>query len=150
MTRFDYRPPRPLAFPGSLPAGPRSALLAEHLPNLRAALAEQRRFRIEQLAALASADLEAGLVAEHARLGSPDTELGEINRTVRNGAALALAEIEAALNRIDNGSYGRCLQCSDRIPLERLEILPMAGCCMPCQREQDDLSSAEGRPASRD
>ncbi|MFO7664338.1 MAG: TraR/DksA C4-type zinc finger protein [Chloroflexota bacterium] len=44
-----------------------------------------------------------------------------------------LQQIEAALARINDGTYGICVQCGDPIQLERLEILPYATTCVRCQ-----------------
>ena len=44
-----------------------------------------------------------------------------------------LAETEAALARLDDGTYGLCVDCSNRISAERLEILPAARHCVACQ-----------------
>ncbi len=45
-----------------------------------------------------------------------------------------LWEVEAALARIKNGSYGFCASCGDRIPLVRLRALPATACCIACSR----------------
>ncbi|MGW0903568.1 TraR/DksA C4-type zinc finger protein [Streptomyces sp. NPDC002853] len=45
-----------------------------------------------------------------------------------------LKEIEAALARVRDGSYGTCPTCAKPIPVERLEILPYTQFCVPCQR----------------
>lgn len=44
-----------------------------------------------------------------------------------------LAAINAALERVANGTYGKCGKCGKDIPLERLEIFPEAGLCVDCQ-----------------
>jgi len=44
----------------------------------------------------------------------------------------ALREVEAALGRIDDGTYGRCMRCSEEIPESRLEAMPMARYCVTC------------------
>lgn len=44
-----------------------------------------------------------------------------------------LEQIEAALARLDDGTYGICLDCGEPIPPERLEILPYATTCVRCQ-----------------
>ena len=41
-------------------------------------------------------------------------------------------EIDAALERIASGSYGRCLHCGEAIPIERLEFRPYADRCVAC------------------
>ena len=50
-------------------------------------------------------------------------------------------EIRAALKRIDQGSYGTCLNCEAGIAARRLDALPWAACCVSCQEaaERDEL-----------
>lgn len=45
-----------------------------------------------------------------------------------------LTEIGAAEDRVSDGSYGTCLGCGGRIPVERLEILPYVRYCVGCQQ----------------
>jgi DnaK suppressor protein len=45
-----------------------------------------------------------------------------------------LAAVEAALGRLDAGTYGRCVRCEEPIAAERLEALPWAAHCIDCQR----------------
>lgn len=45
-----------------------------------------------------------------------------------------LAAIDAALARLDAGTYGRCTGCGGAIAAERLEALPWAALCIECQR----------------
>jgi RNA polymerase-binding transcription factor len=47
---------------------------------------------------------------------------------------LSLEEIDAALVRLDHGSYGICERCGRPIPAERLDILPHTRFCVGCQR----------------
>jgi RNA polymerase-binding transcription factor DksA len=51
----------------------------------------------------------------------------------------ALAEIDAALLRMQDGTYGRCETCKIAIPGERLVAMPTARLCIDCQRH--DASS---------
>ncbi|UCC52776.1 MAG: TraR/DksA C4-type zinc finger protein [Anaerolineaceae bacterium] len=44
-----------------------------------------------------------------------------------------LDQVEAALQAIVEGSYGRCQHCHQPIPLERLQVLPYATMCVSCQ-----------------
>jgi len=48
-----------------------------------------------------------------------------------------LQEIEAALARIDNGSYGSCADCGDEIGQARLKANPAAKRCLPCQEQYE-------------
>lgn len=43
-----------------------------------------------------------------------------------------LDEIDAALGRVADGTYGVCLGCGERIPAARLEARPIASRCMKC------------------
>src|ERR1700730_5539613 len=60
---------------------------------------------------------------------------------VGNAQAL-LKEVQDALKRIDNGTYGRCIVCGKPIPEKRLEALPWAARCVKDeeQLEQRNLS----------
>ncbi|NCF65631.1 MAG: TraR/DksA family transcriptional regulator [Anaerolineaceae bacterium] len=48
-----------------------------------------------------------------------------------------LEQVESALQRLDNGTYGLCSECSELIPTERLEILPYATLCVRCQTQHE-------------
>lgn len=43
-----------------------------------------------------------------------------------------VADIDQALERLDAGTYGRCLACGTAIPTERLEAVPWAALCVAC------------------
>jgi len=55
----------------------------------------------------------------------------------RNLAADLLRQISAALDRIDDGSYGTCLSCGAEIQPQRLEAVPWASHCTRCQETLD-------------
>jgi RNA polymerase-binding protein DksA len=48
-----------------------------------------------------------------------------------------LVEIADALERIDQGTFGRCEECQTAIPRARLEALPYARLCVECARKQE-------------
>jgi RNA polymerase-binding transcription factor DksA len=99
--------------------------LAAQLPELHAALIEQRRFRVDQLAELVTA-------ADHGARR-------EVTEALLAAATAALSDINAALARIQNGRYGSCVQCHEPIAVGRLEILPAAALCMSCQQRAENL-----------
>jgi RNA polymerase-binding transcription factor DksA len=43
-----------------------------------------------------------------------------------------VAEIDQALERLEAGTYGRCVSCGRPIPEERLAAVPWAALCVPC------------------
>ena len=49
----------------------------------------------------------------------------------------ALSRIDHALWRIDEGTYGLCEECGERIPRSRLRVLPFASLCVPCQQREE-------------
>lgn len=49
----------------------------------------------------------------------------------------ALGAIEAALQRIANGSYGQCIDCDITIPPSRLQAAPEASRCIHCQEKAE-------------
>ncbi len=56
-----------------------------------------------------------------------------------------LTEVENALKRIENGTYGKCVVCGQPIPEKRLEAIPWAARCVKDQErlEQRNLSQEE-------
>ena len=54
-----------------------------------------------------------------------------------------LRVIEAARIRMENGSYGDCVNCETEIPYERLLVQPTAERCAPCQ-EMHEKTHADG------
>ena len=45
-------------------------------------------------------------------------------------------QVQSALKRIEDGSYGTCATCGQPIPRERLEALPFAGQCVACKSKE--------------
>jgi DnaK suppressor protein len=52
-------------------------------------------------------------------------------------ASAKLWDAQAALERIEDGSYGICLECDEPISLMRLAAMPSAACCIRCQQSRD-------------
>ncbi len=51
-----------------------------------------------------------------------------------------LEEVEAALRRVEDGSYGVCGSCRNTIPVRRLQALPWARYCVSCAELRQALS----------
>lgn len=58
-------------------------------------------------------------------------ERSQVGALVR-AAQEQLREIDAALDRLTDGSYGQCEVCGDAIPPERLDARPAARTCVAC------------------
>jgi RNA polymerase-binding protein DksA len=50
--------------------------------------------------------------------------------------ARQIASVKRALTRIENGAYGECVRCGDKIAIERLEARPEAALCIECARRE--------------
>jgi RNA polymerase-binding protein DksA len=61
----------------------------------------------------------------------------ELDYTLEENAEHVLSAIDAALTRIEEGTYGICTGCGRPIPEERLEALPWATSCINCQRQRE-------------
>lgn len=48
-----------------------------------------------------------------------------------------LRKIDDALARLDDGSYGKCVQCGQRIGRERIAAVPYAALCIHCARKNE-------------
>ena len=82
---------------------------------------------------------ELGELAE----GGTDNHLGdtatamydrELDESLEEGAKETLVEIDAALQRIEDGTYGTCESCGKPIGAERLSAIPWARLCIDDQR----------------
>jgi RNA polymerase-binding transcription factor len=61
-----------------------------------------------------------------------------------NGDRRLLRDVVAALQKIDDGSFGSCERCGETIGDKRLEALPFARYCIDCQRlvEEEERTTA--------
>jgi len=61
----------------------------------------------------------------------------ELDYTLEENSEHVLADIDAALKRITEGTYGICTNCGEPIAVERLEALPWATLCIDCKRDRE-------------
>lgn len=59
----------------------------------------------------------------------------EMNSQLAQLECRELAQVQRALARLKQGTYGTCELCSAKIPVPRLNALPYATVCIGCQRE---------------
>ncbi len=112
-----------------------SHLAPDEMARLRELLLEELQAQLDQ------ASEQGRTVAEFK--AEPGAALGqfevdwEIAQTVVAWSHEALAEIEGALARMEDGTYGICEQCALSIPFARLEAIPHARYCVSCQGRRD-------------
>lgn len=64
----------------------------------------------------------------------------EVELAVERTEAKLLNEVQAALDRLEQGTFGRCIQCGVPIPQERIDALPYTAYCVKCERIQEQQS----------
>jgi RNA polymerase-binding transcription factor DksA len=105
-------------------------------------LEELNRRRLETLAQVADLRSELEAIVVLSMTETPDDEHDSEGSTIgferaRVSALLAhaehqLADLDAAIVRLQGGTYGRCEQCGQPIGADRLEALPTAATCVTC------------------
>jgi len=110
---------------------PNAGLKPQELAVLRAALLEQRAFRREQLAGIRRS------TGPDEAVGDRRTARAQVRDHLAVAARIVLADVEAALHRIDTGHYGQCRACRGVIELSRLRICPQALYCGECHRVRE-------------
>lgn len=71
---------------------------------------------------------------DHLADSATETYLREVDGGLEENAGHLLEEIEAALERIEEGTYGLCAVCGQAIDPERLDAVPYARLCLEDQR----------------
>ena len=56
---------------------------------------------------------------------------------ISENARRELAEVEEALRRIEEGTYGRCVSCAGPLGLQRIRAIPEARFCLACSGQRD-------------
>jgi len=93
---------------------------------------------IELVEPTAPGSLPIGGPAGGPEAGSPEVTIDEVDQL--------LDEVEAALTRLDDGSYGTCRTCGGPIDDHRLAGLPTAQTCASCDGAAGDVDIAGDDP----
>ena len=110
-------------------------------------LLEEERARVQHAIQHLSDDHDGSIEDETDELATAsDNHMGdmasatldrEIDYTLGENSEQVLTEIDAALKRIEEGTYGICANCGREIPAERLEAYPWASLCIDCKRQAE-------------
>jgi DnaK suppressor protein len=110
----------------------------EAFAEVRKRLEEERTNLLAEMDALAidnqNQDDDYG-VGNHMADDATEVFTRERDLALRNNTQDLLAQVEVALQRLDEGTYGICARCGNAINPERLEALPYATYCITCQSE---------------
>jgi RNA polymerase-binding protein DksA len=61
----------------------------------------------------------------------------EIDYTLEENSEHVLAAIDVALERIEDGTFGKCVSCGREIAEDRLAAIPWATQCIDCKRREE-------------
>lgn len=61
----------------------------------------------------------------------------ELDDSLEDNADELVRDIDQAISRIDEGTYGTCARCGQQIPEERLDAVPYAVLCLSCKRLEE-------------
>lgn len=104
------------------------------LRHYRERLIDERRTLVHQLDQALEAIVEDVHPAGEHEI-APSEGL-DIEMSLDQADEIKVREIDAALERLKNGTYGNCCQCGCEIPKARLEALPRALYCVRCETER--------------
>lgn len=113
-------------------------LTKKQITSLQSALQEERQELLDQAAGLeAEADItqwrDAGFDDDPGDSGSAAFER-ERAQSLAMHARRILGQIDDALHKIEQGTYGACERCGKPIGYERLDAIPYASLCMECKQ----------------
>lgn len=103
------------------------------------ALEERRSQLVDELASLTAVPRDPmAAVSFGKRIGDGTTEaVDRLNKVgAANSIAATLADVERALEKLADGTYGTCDACGDPIGEERLQAIPWATRCIACARRR--------------
>lgn len=111
--------------------------LRAHLEEERAHLeAEVAQMDTEERDSLSEASGENAYRDHMADQGTATFER-ELDLTLEENVRELLADVLAALKRIEAGTYASCARCDAEIPPERLEAVPTASLCIRCKEAEE-------------
>lgn len=73
-------------------------------------------------------------------------DLKEFLDLLSDGKRERILEIDDALQRIENGSYGTCSRCGETIAERRLEVQPSTPYCLSCKQELEEEEAQRSGP----
>jgi RNA polymerase-binding transcription factor DksA len=111
--------------PSAIPPTPHTSLTTEQFRRLHDLLVAQWQDRVALI-------IEQSLHLHDA--SEPDADPAATTRAVRELAEAhrALADTEAAIERLQRREYGHCAACGAEVPFERLEAAPETAVCPRC------------------
>lgn len=112
--------------------------IKKQLLGLRAQLARDILIKEQQVAEDGDdLDPERGGVGNHMADEANETSEQETMLTLQHSAERELHQVNAALARIEAGTFGVCVNCGKQISPARLQARPFSAYCIDCQQLAD-------------
>ncbi|AVT41827.1 TraR/DksA C4-type zinc finger protein [Plantactinospora sp. BB1] len=124
-------------------SAPKTSRTAAETEKIRAALAARRdELRAEYDQTLSEiTELQRDRLTDSAGDDQADTGTKTFEReqeiSLANSILERITQVERALERLDEGSYGWCERCGNPIPVERLAAFPSATLCVSCKQLEE-------------
>ena len=98
------------------------------------ALRDDLTQRVESI----SKDLHHGEIEIEKDFAEQATQLenDEVLNSLNDEAKASVMQIDKALLRIKDGTYGICVECGEQIKQQRLQVVPYAALCITCAEKQ--------------
>jgi DnaK suppressor protein len=113
-------------------------MTSDTLQEFTSMLRHQRASRIQGITGAAEdiRELEEEREIELEEAAQEDRMMGMLSRLDYRGRR-AIEDIDAALERIADDTFGICVDCEEDIPIERLRVIPTAVRCVECASALD-------------
>lgn len=107
-----------------------AAQLAELRDEIRLQLSKLEASMIVSDEAVKPVELDQSAVGRLSRMSSIESQ--GMAKGLRDREVVRLALLQAALRRLDAGTFGICTSCGAELAFERLSIFPESATCMSC------------------
>lgn len=100
---------------------------------------ELAKLKSTEVSSVQNTDGRIDIIEEYAENADEVIDAAEVERdlALEEHIIESIKLIESALERIDKGYYGVCIDCSMKIPSARLEAFPAAARCITCKEEYE-------------
>jgi len=124
----------------------KSPFTKKELQIIRKKLIEQKAQILEELLSLKGKDINktfkdasGDLSGYSFHMADMATDLydREFSLELAEGERERLFQLDDAIKRVDEGTYGTCDKCSGRIPKQRLKAVPQAHLCIKCKEKEE-------------
>jgi DnaK suppressor protein len=116
-------------------------LTKEELDQFESMLMERRGLLLNDFRALEEEEAQSGatdsVLSTHLADVGSDRASSDVNLGCQATTSSEIREIDEALERIRDGSFGLCEECDKPIAKGRLEAIPYARLCLPCKTAEE-------------